>query len=382
VTRTAADTGAVRRGLVVVAAMLVAAACAAPSPPGPAGPPDIAFTPVALPGGAVPEALAADGDQLLVGVQRPAAPQPPGLLRRSPDGTVTEVPAQAVTGYGRTASWYSLAADGTRILAIGGDRGGAHGNVRWSVWTGSAAGVAEHAQAFSTFGGWGAGDLIDAVLTPAGSAVVGSWESAEAGLDVAVWTPRGDDWVRRPSTGTPLQSTRAEVAFPTAATGFGPGVVVAGWQVGTGAGGGQVPVVWRSGPDAAGWNKTVLPDAGKAGTAKAIRCANATCAVAGTADGALAVWRFADGTWSRVAGLPPIPVGDADRLAAPLDVDGTLTAVVADGGQVKVVEVGEAPSTHTAAGPTGAVTAAVRVGPSVFVVAGGGLWQADVAALH
>ena len=178
-----------RRGLVLIAAIWVAVACAA-APVPPTGPPDIAFTPVALPDGAVPEVLAADGDQLLVGVHRAAAPQPPGLVRRSPDGTVTEVPAQAVTGYGRTASWFSLAADGTRILAIGGDRGGAHGNVRWSVWTGSASGVAEHAQAFSTFGGWGAGDLIDAVLTPGGSAVVGSWESAEAGLDVAVWTPR------------------------------------------------------------------------------------------------------------------------------------------------------------------------------------------------
>jgi hypothetical protein len=381
VTRAAADAGAVRRGLVLIAAIWVAVACAA-APVPPTGPPDIAFTPVALPDGAVPEVLAADGDQLLVGVHRAAAPQPPGLVRRSPDGTVTEVPAQAVTGYGRTASWFSLAADGTRILAIGGDRGGAHGNVRWSVWTGSASGVAEHAQAFSTFGGWGAGDLIDAVLTPGSSAVVGSWESAEAGLDVAVWTPEGDDWVRRPSTGTPLQSTRAEVAFPTAATGFGPGVVVAGWQVRTGAGGGQVPVVWRSGPDAAGWDKAVLPDAGKAGTAKAIRCANATCAVAGTADGALALWRLVDGRWSRVPGLPPIPVGDADRLAAPLDADGSLIAVVADRGQVKVVEAGETPSTHNAAGPTGAVTAAVRVGPSAFVVAGDRLWQADVGALH
>ena len=49
---------------------------------------------------------------------------------------------------------------------------------------------------------------------------------------------------------------------------------------------------------------------------------------------------------------------------------------------MKVVEAGETPSTHNAAGPTGAVTAAVRVGPSAFVVAGGRLWQADVAALH
>src|SRR6185503_13113575 len=125
VTRAVADAGAVRRGLVLIAAIWVAVACAA-APVPPTGPPDIAFTPVALPDGAVPEVLAADGDQLLVGVHRAAAPQPPGLVRRSPDGTVTEVPAQAVTGYGRTASWFSLAADGTRILAIGGDRGGAH----------------------------------------------------------------------------------------------------------------------------------------------------------------------------------------------------------------------------------------------------------------
>ena len=45
-------------------------------------------------------------------------------------------------------------------------------------------------------------------------------------------------------------------------------------------------------------------------------------------------------------------------------------------------EPGETPSTHDAAGPTGPVTAAVRVGPSVFVVAGDRLWQADVAAFH
>lgn len=368
-----------RRALLLVLAVWVAAACAATTAP---APPDVRFTQIALPTGAVPEVLAADGDQLLVGIRREAAPQQPGLVRRGPDGGITEVPAQAATGYGRTAYWYSLAADGNRILAVGGDRGGAHGNVRWSVWTGSSAGVAEHAQAFSTFGGWGAGDLIDAVLTPGGSAVVGSWQSDDAGLDVAVWTPQGDAWVRRSSTGTPLQSTRSSVAFATAATGYGPGVMVAGWQIATGAGAGQAPVVWQSGPDAASWNKTVLPDAGKAGTSTAIRCAAATCAVAGRVDGMLALWRLADGRWSRVPGVPPIAVGDSDRLAAPVDTDGTLTELVADQGRVKIVEAGETTSTRTAAGPTGPVTAAVRVGPSVFVVAGDQLWQADVGAFR
>ena len=372
-----------RRALVVVLTIWVAAACAAPAPPTtPTGPPDVRFAPISLPPGAVPEVLAADGDQLLVGVRREAAPQQPGLVRRGPDGAVVEVPAQAATGYGRTAFWYSLAADGNRILAIGGDRGGAHGNVRWSVWTGSSAGVTEHVQAFSTFGGWGAGDLIDGVLIPGSSAVVGSWESEDAGLDVAVWTPEGDTWVRRSSTGTPLQSTRSSVAFATAATGYGPGVIVAGWQIATGAGAGQAPVVWQSGPDATGWNKTVLPDSGKAGTSMAIRCAPNTCAVAGRVDGNLALWRLTDGRWSRLPGLPPIAVADSDRIAAPVDLDGAPTAIVADQGHVKIVEVGETTSTRTAAGPTGAVTAAVRVGSSVYVVAGDQLWQADAAAFR
>ena len=367
----------------MVLAVWAAAACAAaPTSTAPTGPPDVRFNAVALPAGAVPEVLAADGDQLLVGVRREAAPQQPGLVRRSPDGAVADVPAQAATGYGRTAYWYSLAADGNRILAIGGDRGGAHGNVRWSVWTGSGAGVAEHVQAFSTFGGWGAGDLIDAVLTPVGSAVVGSWESADAGLDVAVWTPEGDSWVRQSSTGTPLQSTRSTVAFVTAATGYGPGVMIAGWQIATGAGAGQTPVVWQSGPDASGWNKTVLPDAGKAGTSMAIRCATTTCAVAGRVDGNLALWRLADGRWSRVPDVPPIAVADSDRLAAPVDVDGSLTEIVADQGQAKIVAMGETTSTRGAAGPAGPVTAAVRVGPSIFVVAGDRLWQADAAAFR
>lgn len=370
--------------------MWVGSGCAGATTP--AAPAEVVFAPVALPAGAVPEVLAAAGDQLLIGARLPGSATQPGLtqpelLRRTPDGTLTEIPVRAATPYGRSAYWYSLVGDGNRVLGIGGDRGGAHGNVRWSVWTGSSAGVAEHEQGFSTFGGWGAGDLIDGVLTPAGSAIVGSWQSDDAGLDVAVWTPEGDTWVRRSSTGTPLQSTRASVAFATGATGFGQGVMVAGWQVATGAGSGQAPVVWQSGPGAAGWTKSVLPDAGKAGTASAVRCTASSCAVAGRVDGVLALWRLVGGQWSRVPGLPAIPVGDSDRLAAPLDPDGQPTLIVSDQGKVEIVAVGETPaSVRVAAGLTGTVTAAVEVDGSVYIVAGDPaapqLWRADAAALR
>ncbi len=370
-----------RRLLVLVLLICAGVACAGPTPAGPA---PVRFTPVTLPGGAVPEVLAAAGDQLMIGVRHDGQATVPGLLRRAPDGGVSEIPLQPATGYGRMASWYSLAVDGNRILGIGGDRGGAHGNVRWSIWTGSAAGVAEHIQAFSTFGGWGAGDLIAAVLTPDGSAVVGSWQSDDTGQDVAVWTPEGDTWVRRSSTGTALQSTRSAQGFATAATAFGPGVVVAGWGIASDTG--QTPLVWQSGPGGSGWTKTALPGAGKAGAAAALRCAAATCAVSGRVDGMLALWQLADHRWSRVQGLPAIPVGDSDQLAAPLAPDGPSTQIVSDQGQVKIVEAGESTSVRTAAGPTGAVTAAVQVGPSVYVIAGDPaapqLWRADAAALR
>lgn len=382
----------VRRARTALVTLLLAAASACGAPSAPPGPPAVTFTPVALPDDAVPEAIATAGDRLLIGVHRDSGPgagraEPPGLLARGPDGTLTAVPALAATGYGRSASWFSLAVDDERVIGVGGDRGGAHGNVRWSVWTGSTTGVAEHAQAFTTFGGWGAGDLTDAVLTPGGMAVVGSWQSDTAGMDVAVWTPNGTDWVRRPSTGTALASTRAALEFATAATGFGAGILVAGWEIATGAGSGQAPVVWTSGPDATGWRKTALPDAGRAGSASAVRCAGSACAVVGRVDGVLALWRLAGGTWSRVSGLPPIPVGDHDRLAAPLDPGGAPVVIAADRAGVSVLTPSATGTTvRSAAGPSGAVVAAAHVGSTVYILAGDParprLWRADAAALR
>jgi hypothetical protein len=370
---------------VLGAAVAAGAACApvptAPAPAPEAPPAEVRFDAVALPPGTHPQVLAAAGDALLVGVRHDGPPARPGLLRRAADGTVTEVPLDPATPYGGTASWYALAAAGDRVLGVGGDRGGAHGNVRWSVWTGSPTGVQEQAQAFSTFGGWGAGELVGAVLTPRDAVVVGSWQSADAGLDVAVWRTDGTGWSRGDSTGTALASSRSALGFPTSATDHEEGVVITGWRFGN-RHPGPVPVVWRSGAEPGGWTETALPDAGRSGAALAARCAGPSCAVAGRVDGTLALWRLADRRWTRVAGLPGIPVGDDQRLAPPLDPAGRPWQVVSDGGRVVVVDAGgPAPAVRTAVGPTGAVLAAAAAGSSAYVVTDGPdgprLWRTD-----
>ena len=363
----------------LVLAVWAVAACAA-APTSRDGTPRCPVHAVALPAGAVPEVLAADGDQLLVGVRREAAPQPPGLVRRSPDGAVADVPAQAATGYGRTAYWYSLAADGNRILAIGGDRGGAHGNVRWSVWTGSAAGVAEHVQAFSTFGGWGAGDLIDAVLTPVArpSSVHGrartpgsTWRSGHRRA-----TPGCDGPPPAPRCRAPGQ-----VAFATAATGFGPGVMVAGWQIATGRAQARPRWCGSRGRTRPGGTRPCCRTRGRRARRRpsGARPPPARWPGGGREAGAVAARR-------RPLEPRPGPPADRGRRLRPARRPARRRRVAHRGrgrpGPGEDRRGGGDTSTRNAAGPTGPVTAAVRVGPSVFVVAGDRLWQADAAALH
>jgi hypothetical protein len=344
------------RLLPVVLAVLVSSGCV----PVPArnAPPKTPFTQVTLPAGDAPVRIAAVGDELVVAVDRNGKP---GIVRHR-DGTNTDIPLTPATGYGAEALWYSLAARetpaGPEILAIGGKRGGAHGNVRWSVWRTTGTGMAEQPQAFSTFGGLGAGDLVDAVLPDGGPLLVGTWESRGAGLDPSVWTTDGTTWTRRSSTGTPLESTGQSLKFPMSATSRGAEVLIAGWQLVKGI---QQPVVWtlRGGTVTA----ATLPDAGRLGNAITVTCAD-TCSVAGRVDGRLAVWRGSGNAWRRVPDVPEVPVGDTDRPLPPLGD----TLVYSDRGTVRIATLGG--GTRDAAGPTGVVTGVARVGDSIYVLAG------------
>jgi hypothetical protein len=347
----------------------------------------VTFNRVELPAGGVPTTLAPAGDTLLIGTRRDGQAQLPGMLKRGLDGTVAEIPGEAVSPYGKIARWFSIVSDGQRILGVGGENGGAHGNVRWSVWTGGPNEVSEKAQAFTTFSGYGSGELTDVVLTPSGPAIVGTWQSAKAGYDLATWTLDGEDWIRQESAGTALESKLDALGFPVSATALGQGILVAGWELTGKPGSGPTPAVWRSSSGITGWTKTELPDPGHDAAAMSVRCWETTCGIAGRVDGKLAAWRLSGDAWKRIPDAPPVPVTDKDHLAAPVPVEGQLTLLVSEGGQVKVARTdGTKWTVHPVNGPTGNVVSTAIVGSSVYLVAGPddahlALWQADVAAL-
>ncbi len=314
----------------------------------------VGFTPVDLT--ATPEALAAHGDVLVIGTRPNDHPE---LVTRAGDGTLSNSRLTPASPYGKEAHWYGITSDGTTITGVGGERGGAHGNVRWSAWTGDTRQVVEKPQAFSTFGGYGAGELIGPVRTRQGPLIIGTWQSAKAGLDIAVWTYAADTWSRQPSEGTVLESSQDLLRFPLAVAPDGDGAIITGWQIAKGA---VSAAVWRF--DGRTWTTATLPG----DAALAARCWDGTCHVVGRSGGRLAWWSGPD--WKEVD-VPDVPVGDNQALAAPVLVDGTPTLLVDHGGVKLVSGGGERP----AGGPSGEVVAAEEAGGQVFVIAGGRLWR-------
>jgi len=358
-----------RLACLLLAASLVLAGCGSDQPDEPGA---IRFTEVELPAGAKPIVLTPVGDLLAIGVRRDGGP---GLLWLGPHGALTstfeETPVRPAGMYGEQAYWYSIAADESQVVAIGGKTGGAHGNVRWSVWRGSVAGLAEQPQPFSTFGGYGAGDLVDAVLTPEGPALIGTWQNPSVGLDIMVWRPDGKYWERQAVAGTALENERESLKFPLAASGAGEGALIVGWEL---AGGRQRPVVWRADRGVTGWRMTRLPDAGRAGAAVSVSCTGGTCMVAGWVDGKLALWELRADRWTRVRSAP-VPVSPNQDLASPVASDGHPAEVLADGSRVVLASS----SARGVEGPSGKVVATARVGRTLYVATEDKLWQAELS---
>ncbi len=335
--------------------------------------PVLGWAPVALPAGLEARTLTTIGDRLLVGALRAGDPPAPAMVTLDAAGAATSVPLTPSSPYGSEARWYSVATDGARVIAIGGANGGAHANVRWTTWAGTAAGVVELPQSFYTFGGWGAGDLVEAVVTPSGDALVGSWGGARAGLDTAVWTFAAPIWTRQDPAGTALESTPELLAGPRGATVDGSGLLIAGSALHLAPGPvRQTAALWRSPGVNTAWRRLDLPDGGTRSEAVSAHCPapDAVCVVAGQVDGALALWRLDGERAGRLGGIPRLAVGDQDPVPAPL-ATGSATLVVSPSETGTTVLAGtllgaDAPW-RTSAGPGGRPLAAALVGDRLYV---------------
>ncbi|GAA1584876.1 hypothetical protein GCM10009789_43190 [Kribbella sancticallisti] len=371
-----------RMGLIALAAgvLLAGSACSedkAAPPPAP-----IAWTKVDLP--AEPVVLTGHGTELLIGLRDRGAEVVPRLLIQQEDGSRQEVKVEAKSPYALEAIWQSIAYDGRRLLALGGAAGGAHSNTRWTVWSGSAKTLTEYPQEFNTFGGQTAGALYSALITPAGEALAGSWGSAQTGLDAAIWLPQGPSkWVRQDSAKTSLQSVPSLLVGPNYGTVAGDGIVLVGSQVRLAPNVvQQEAAVWRSTSVNKGWSRIALPEPGNRSQGNTASCTETVCTITGFADGKLAMWKLEGSQGKRLAGVPAIAVGDKDKQPPPIDVDGRLYQVVAEGNKVKVVSGQDGNWTvQESTGPEGLVTGAAAIGKTLYLLAGqpATLWKSTLS---
>ncbi|MFG1812408.1 hypothetical protein ACGFIF_01475 [Kribbella sp. NPDC049174] len=358
-------------------AMAILAACS----DGRSSTPPVNWTKVDV--GAEPVVLTEHGDQVLVGLRHRGAKVVPELVLLDGDQrTPIAVKPNPASPYAFEAIWYSIAYDGKQLLALGGAAGGAHSNVRWTVWTGSVqTGLVEHPQEFNTFGGQTAGVLYSAVITPGGRALLGSWGGVETGNDAAVWLPESDaKWVRQNPAKTALQSTPSLLVGPSFGTTLGDSIVLVGSQVRLAPNVvAQEAALWRSAKLNQGWHAIALPDPGNRSQAMTASCDPSGCLVSGHVDNKLALWYVQrSGPAKRMAGLPDIAVGDKDKLPRPMVVGDKFVQIVAQDNKVKVISGhdGSWSVRESTGGPEGPVTdAALTDSGKIYLIAGTFLWE-------
>lgn len=319
---------------------------------------------MSLPDASQPVSLAGGDRALLVGSYASTRPNPRLWVLTGPSGEgARAVALTPVSPYAFEARWLALAVDGDRVLAVGGARGGAHANVRWTVWSGTTRAVTEQPQPFEVFGGWGAGDLSGAAFVAGVPLVSGGWQSDRAGNDVSLWRLSGSRWARQSSTGTPLGSTATALDGARSLSGSGSGAVLAGSVTDLTAGSVRsTPAVWTSSSAGGPWTLVRLPATSPLAEAHAARCVGGRCLVVGQDGGRLAVWRVADAAPTRLP-VPAVTVGDHGQLPAPVAV-GDTEVVVAPGALLML----HGDTWSRQAAPPGEPTGSAVVAGTLFVV--------------
>lgn len=253
------------------------------------------WQPVYLPGAGRVVTLTGADDGLLVGRYDDSAQERASLTVVGPDGSSRPVAMETRWEWaGREAELLSVSEREGEVVAVGGHRAGAHGNVRWTVWSGDLDEVVEQPQRFEVFGGWDAGGLTGTALSQGGPVILGSWAArSRQGLDVAVWTRDGDRWSRPARPGTPLAASATRQPSPGAVTDLPDGDLLAvGWVTVLGDRIRDEAVVWTAADPAGPWREVSLPSTG-GGTQRpmGVDCAADHCVVAGSSDTDVVLWR-------------------------------------------------------------------------------------------
>jgi hypothetical protein len=368
--------------------MIMVASC---SDAGPPAPPETArelsWSRIALPESVAASSLAPAPEVLLVAGRASSGRGHPALFAVDASGNTHAVALHPNSPYAKVADLVSVAAHGTEVVALGGKHGGAHANVRWTVWTGSRQGLDEYPQPFETFGGQSAGGLLGIVIASDGPVIAGTWAANEGGLNAAVWLPTGRRWLRQESDGTALANTQQIQVNPRAASAAGPAVILSGSVITFGDGVEQRAALWTWPTRSSAWMLQQLPDAGIHSEALSSRCVQ-TCWVSGHADGRLALWSF------DLAHVAESATRDSTLPSMEINTDGPGPRTVISGGQPGIL-FSHADSTRllvsdghngwqTFTAPAGSVLDATTVGDRLYAIIRtddtAGLWTADLAA--
>jgi hypothetical protein len=324
---------------------------------------------VDLPEGVSALTLASTVDSVVVGGLAQQRPRPRLLVGPDSD-SLREVALTPRSPYAFEARWFQVAARDGHLDAIGGARGGAHGNYRWTTWSGDADAVSEQEQPFGVFGSYGAGDLAGIAYAGTSPVVLGAWQSQQTGLDIAVWTRAGERWSRHPSAGTPLASSPDELVAARTIAPRGDGLVLSGSVTRLGPGSVRVDAAVWTAPGATGpWSRVDLPrPAGDEPTeAHAATCSAHRCLVTGRQGPRLAVWELVDDSVRRLDGIPDVRLTENAPVLAPVTVaDDDLVIVPTSGGSAVVRRDGG--SWSTSDGPDGRPVSAVVHGRDLWLV--------------
>lgn len=346
---------------------------------------------IALPGHSAVSSLARFGAAVLVSGQDGTGEAP--LLWQVAQGEASPITLKPTTPYAEVADLVSVAGDGDRIVALGAAQGGAHGNFRWTPWSGTVDGVGDVEQTFETFGGQQAGGLLGVAMTTEGPVIAGSWASRGGGLDGAVWLPEGDRWVREPSDDTALANGPDGLVAQRGVVAQDGGVLLMGSVITFPDGLKQTAAVWARRGQAETWTQTELPDGGERSESLSADCGSDVCWVAGYVDGSVALWTVADRSGqpeaARVSGLPGVDASDeprprvsAVRGQAVVVVDSTVVIVPAE---KQPGRSGAGAEWRAYTGPTGRLIDAVTVGDELFVAVAVGdssqLWHRGLTDL-